>query len=494
MRGERACVAQAAPGVRRRAQPHHAHAQRHSGASRLSGRRPSSAPSFPPPVELPYRPDSAELFEAWADRPWAMFLDSGFPGSNSGRYDVIVADPVATLVTRGALTEIRSADGVERSGDDPLTLLQRTLARHAPDSFPSSESPFNGGAVGYFAYDLGRRFERMSQTAIDVEQLPDMAVGIYSAVVIVDHGEQRSFYLGREPTAAEPFLHALPRRIRPALRATERLHTSLDSDAYAAAFARVMEYIRAGDCYQVNLARRFSAAVRGDPWAGYRALRSLGPVPYGAYLNTPDVQVLSFSPERFLNVHGDRVETRPIKGTRRRHPDVDADRRLAQELLVSAKDRAENVMIVDLLRNDLGKVCQVGSVSVEALCELESFASVHHLVSTVSGRLAPGVHALDVLRACVPGGSITGAPKVRAMQIIEEIERERRGVYCGAIGYVGFDGAMDVNIAIRTLTHRQGQIRFWAGGGIVADSNVEAEFQETLAKAAMPIALLTGDP
>jgi para-aminobenzoate synthetase component 1 len=230
--------------------------------------------------------------------------------------------------------------------------------------------------------------------------------------------------------------------------------------------------------------------VAGDPWAGYRRLRSLSPAPCGAYLNTPAAQILCNSPERFLRVRANLVETRPIKGTRARAADAATDRRLAQELLRSAKDRAENVMIVDLLRSDLGRVCEVGSVQVDALCALESFATVHHLVSTVSGRLAPGVHALDALRACFPGGSITGAPKIRAMQIIEELERERRGVYCGAIGYVGFDGAMDVNIAIRTLVHRAGEVRFWSGGGIVADSNVAAEFQETLDKAAAMFAML----
>jgi para-aminobenzoate synthetase component 1 len=423
-----------------------------------------------------------------------MFLDSGFPDVSTGRYDILVADPVATLVTRGAVTELRSADSVERSEDDPLAILQRALARYAPASSVSSSLPFSGGAVGYFAYDLGRRFERLPDDVTDVENLPDMAVGIYDAAVVIDHAQHRGVCIGYGPDAAQAFMHSSPRRIRPALRAQASLQTSLDRDAYASAFQRVMDYIRAGDCYQVNLARRFSATVRGDPWAGYRALRQLTPVPHGGYLNVPDAQILSFSPERFLSVRDGRVETRPIKGTRRRHADADADRRLAQELLVSAKDRAENVMIVDLLRNDLGKVCASGSICVEALCELESFAAVHHLVSTVSGRVADGMHALDVLRACFPGGSITGAPKIRAMQIIEELERERRGVYCGAIGYVGFDGAMDVNIAIRTLTHRHGQVRFWAGGGIVADSSVDAEFQETLAKAAVPLQLLAFDP
>jgi para-aminobenzoate synthetase component 1 len=426
-------------------------------------------------TELPYVPDSAGLFEALADRPWAMFLDSGFPASTRARYDILVVDPVATLVTHGAVTEIREGDAVVRSDADPLELLRQTLARLTPAVSPAPALPFAGGAVGYFSYDLGRRFERVSAIARDVDRLPQMAVGIYDSAIVVDHRERRCVQLGNFATGAA--------RERVPLRATAPIDTSLDRAAYTAAFARVRDYIRAGDCYQVNLARRFSAPVAGDAWAGYRRLRVLSPAPCSAYLHTPDARILSTSPERFLLVRGDRVETRPIKGTRPRHADAAADRELAHALLGSAKDRAENVMIVDLLRSDLGRVCEVGSVTVDALCELESFANVHHLVSTVSGRLAPGVHALDALRACFPGGSITGAPKIRSMQIIEELERERRGVYCGAIGYIGFDGAMDLNVAIRTLVHRDGAVRFWAGGGIVADSNVEQEFQETLDKA-----------
>jgi para-aminobenzoate synthetase component 1 len=434
-------------------------------------------------TELPYVPDSAELFAALADRPWAMFLDSGFPACAQGRFDILVADPVATLVTRGETTEIRHGDGLERSSDDPLSLLQRVLARHAPTSPADASLPFRGGAVGYFGYDLGRRFERLPAIAVDVESLPEMAVGIYDRALVVDHVARRCVRVGA------PLLHGAARE-RPMLRARAPIRASLDRMGYAAAFARVIDYIRAGDCYQVNLARRFSVAVTGDPWAGYRRLRSLSPAPFSAYLNTPEAQILSVSPERFLHVRGDTVETRPIKGTRPRAVDSVADQQLARELLGSAKDRAENIMIVDLLRSDFGRVCDTGSVQVEALCELESFANVHHLVSTVRGRLAPRVHALDALRACFPGGSITGAPKIRAMQIIEELERERRGVYCGAIGYVGFDGAMDMNIAIRTLVHRHGETRFWAGGGIVADSNVDQEFQETLDKASAMFGLL----
>jgi para-aminobenzoate synthetase component 1 len=264
----------------------------------------------------------------------------------------------------------------------------------------------------------------------------------------------------------------------------------LSYDAYAAAFTRALDYIDAGDCYQINLAQRFSAPVSGDPWLAYQALRIVNPAPHAAYLNTPYGQILSASPERFLKVEQDAVETRPIKGTRARagHPRLDAE--VMRELQASEKDRAENVMIVDLLRNDLSKNCALGSVKVSKLFEIESFATVHHLVSTVTGRLRHDRDTLDLLRGCFPGGSITGAPKLRAMQIIEELETQRRGVYCGAIGYVGRNGNMDTSIAIRTLVCSNGKVHFAAGGGIVADSRLEDEYQETFDKAAATLNLL----
>jgi para-aminobenzoate synthetase component 1 len=252
---------------------------------------------------------------------------------------------------------------------------------------------------------------------------------------------------------------------------------------YEQAFARLQRYIHDGDCYQANFAQRFSARICGEPWAAYRRLRGLSPTPYSAYLNYPFGQVLSASPEQFLTLEGGSVVTRPIKGTRPRGASRAADEALATELRLSAKERAENLMIVDLLRNDLGKSCRPGSVRVPRLFALETFASVHHLVSEVTGELREGLHALDLLRGCFPGGSITGAPKRRAMQIIDELEPDRREVYCGTIGCLGFDGTMRTNIAIRTALWRGDRLSYWAGGGIVADSDVAAEYRETLVKA-----------
>ncbi len=455
-------------------------------------------------TELPYRADSAALFEAVADRPWAVFLDSGLHHPGQARYDIIAAEPYIRLVTRGALTEVH-AERTELSRADPFELLRQYVAMDTacpPRGLPSGgagELPFSGGAIGYFGYDLTRRIERLPARARDAERIPDMVIGIYDWAVVVDHSERRAWLAGqgRDPDTdlkwnalVRLFTDTPPERRRAPFRVTSPVTSNLTPQHYGRAFERVLDYISAGDCYQVNLAQRFSAEASGDPWLAYQRLRLINPAPYSAFLSTPYAQILSASPERFLRVENRQVETKPIKGTRPRagHPRLDAE--LIAELVASEKDRAENLMIVDLLRNDLSKNCELGSVKVPKLFEVESFATVHHLVSTVTGRLAPGRDAIDLLRGAFPGGSITGAPKVRAMQIIEEIEPHRRGVYCGAIGYVGYDGNMDTNIAIRTLVHSHGTVRFWAGGGIVADSERDAEYQETFDKAAALLSLL----
>jgi para-aminobenzoate synthetase component 1 len=450
-----------------------------------------------PPLltELPYRNDSAPLFEAIADWPWAVFLDSGLHHPGQSRYDILAARPYMRLVTRGALTEI-NADTIELSREDPFDLLRRALDF---DRTCGGPLPFCGGAIGYFGYDLARRLERLPSRARDAERIPEMAIGIYDWALVVDHLERRTWLVGqgRDPetdlkwdTLVRLFSDPPGERARAPFQVTSTVTSNLTSGHYARAFRRIARYIAEGDCYQVNLAQRFSASAAGDPWLAYQALRVMNPAPFAAYLSTPYAHVLSTSPERFLRVEEGRVETKPIKGTRPRAGHARLDAELAEALRVSEKDRAENVMIVDLLRNDLSKNCRLGSVKVPRLFDVETFATVHHLVSTVTGELAPDRDALDLLRGCFPGGSITGAPKVRAMQIIEELEPNRRGAYCGAIGYIGFDGAMDVNIAIRTLVYSRGEIRFWAGGGIVADSKLEEEYQETFDKAAAMLKIL----
>jgi para-aminobenzoate synthetase component 1 len=451
---------------------------------------------FPPLLtELPYQPDSARLFEAIADSPWAVFLDSGRHYPAQSRYDILSAEPYVRLVTRGPLTEIY-ADTIELSREDPFSLVRRALA---VDPSCAGALPFCGGAIGYFGYDLARRIEQLPALAEDAERIPEMAIGIYDWAVVVDHRERRSWLVGqgRDPetdlkwdSLLERFRRAPVEKSRVAFRIVSPVTSNLTHEQYARAFRRIRGYIHDGDCYQVNLAQRFAAAANGDPWLAYQALRVINPAPFSAYFTTPYAQILCASPERFLKVEDGHVETRPIKGTRPRagHPRLDAER--SEALRLSEKDRAENVMIVDLLRNDLSKNCAPGTVRVPRLFEVESFPTVHHLVSTVTGELRKGRDAVDLLRGCFPGGSITGAPKLRAMQIIEELEPQRRGVYCGAIGYIAFDGRMDLNIAIRTLVHAGGVVRFWAGGGVVADSQLEDEYQETLDKAAAMLRLL----
>ncbi len=447
-------------------------------------------------TEVPYHVDSATLFDAIADRPWAVFLDSGRPFIRQGRYDIIAADPVQAVTTRGAMTEVHEGSGIEVSDEDPFRILRRCLGEPGERIH---DLPFSGGALGYFAYDLGRRIEHLPEQTEDAENIPEMAVGVYDWALVVDHQERRSYLVsqGRDsrtairwPDLLSIFRSAGPGLSRKPLRVTEAPQSNMNFEQYARAFHRIKHYIREGDCYQVNLAQRFDARVEGSLWQAYRTLRERNPAPFSSYMNTPYCQVLSCSPERFLQVNDRIVETRPIKGTRPRSPRPEEDDRLAQELKHSPKDRAENIMIVDLLRNDLGKVCAPGTVRVPGLFEIESFATVHHLVSTVTGELGEGSDSLSLLRACFPGGSITGAPKLRAMEIIEELEPHRRGVYCGSIGYVSFDGTMDTNIAIRTLVHSNDSLRFWAGGGIVADSELEAEYQETFDKVAAMLKLL----
>lgn len=435
---------------------------------------------------LPYVAHAGGYYAAIAQLPWATWLDSG----GMGRYDILVAQPVATLTTRAELTEINDRAGRHLSADDPFTLLRRQLGAPIPNI---RDIPFCGGALGYWGYDLARRWTKLPVRSRQTEQtVPDMAVGIFDWAIVIDHHEQEARLVSRllAPETADILptilarLHTPPPSRQDDLRITSPLHSNLSHDEYRLAFAKIQDYLNAGDCYQVNLAQRFTADATGDALSAYLALRTLTPSPYAAFLNLPYAQILSASPERFLSVRSGKVETKPIKGTRQRGTDAQHDACLKQDLRNNSKDRAENLMIVDLLRNDLSRSCALGSVQVQKLFEVESYANVHHLVSTISGELAADKDALALLRNCFPGGSITGAPKQRAMEIIAQLEPQRRGLYCGAIGYIGWDGDMDSNIAIRTLIHANGEIHFSVGGGIVADSNVEQEYQETLDKAA----------
>ena len=440
---------------------------------------------------LQYSRDAADYYAALADLPWAVWLDS----SGRGRYDILTAQPVATLLTRKGQTQINDADGIRISTEDPYTLLREYLGC-SHESIPGIR--FAGGALGYWAYDLARMQTRLPELAQDAEDLPDLAVGIYDWALQLDHQEKTAQVVSfnRYPQT-EHLLRQVLQRLQDkeqpeavAFTVHGNITSNVTRTAYETAFRAVQAYLRAGDCYQINLAQRFVAQASGDAWVAYKELRSLSPAPFSAFLNLPGMQILCASPERFLQVQDGLVETRPIKGTRPSVADAQENARLVEDLRNHAKDRAENLMIVDLLRNDLGKHCVPGSVQVPRLFEVESYATVHHLVSTVTGKLAAGHDALALLKDCFPGGSVTGAPKQRAMEIIEQLEPHRRGIYCGSIAYIGFDGNMDGNIVIRTLVYSAGVIRGWAGGGIVADSESAAEYSETLDKAAAMLELL----
>lgn len=429
-------------------------------------------------IDLPYTVEVARYYAVLRKFHWAVWLDS----CALSRYDILCAAPHRSLV-------------LDAQDVQAFDLLKSELTETVT---PIKDVPFAGGVLGYWSYDLARSIEGLPELAVDAEQLPLMMVGVYDWALLVDHQQQRCRLVShlRFPET-RMLMEALASELRAPFKVVTKpfrvqgdVQSNLDSERYAQAYAQVQAYLQSGDCYQINLAQRFSATATGDAYAAYLHLREISPAPYAAFLDFPGVQILSASPERFLSVQDGAVETKPIKGTRPRGINAESDSRHAKELASHPKDRAENLMIVDLLRNDLGKSCEPGSVVVPKLFEVESYTNVHHLVSTVRGALKKGCSALDVLRDCFPGGSITGAPKHRAMQIIEQLEPHRRGIYCGVIGYIGFDGNMDSNIAIRTLVYSRGEIRCWAGGGIVADSQCEAEYQETLDKASAMLALL----
>lgn len=452
-----------------------------------------------PPLctELPYFADSAIYFERIREKEWPIFLDSGHTSHDDRRYDIQTAAPFITLTTVGENTLVTQNDSSELSNDDPFLLLQSILDTFT--AIQASDLPFCGGALGYFGYDLGRRIESIPSISVDAEHIPDMVIGIYDWAIITDHHQQKCWLAsyGLNPDTQEiwPTLVEQLKTDKPPVKSsftiTSELTSNLNRERYQSAFNKIKHYIREGDCYQVNLAKRFEVTAEGDPWTAYSLLRKQNAAPFSCYFSTPHVSILSSSPERLLKVNQNQVETKPIKGTRPRDlNDAEHDQRLAEELQTSIKDRAENLMIVDLLRNDLGKACIPGSIKVPKPFALESFATVHHLVSTITGTLSDKQSSSSLLRACFPGGSITGAPKLRAMEIIEELEPNRRGLYCGSITYIGFDGKMDSSITIRTLVYSDNRLRFWAGGGIVADSDCDAEYQEVHDKASAMLKLV----
>jgi para-aminobenzoate synthetase component 1 len=442
---------------------------------------------------LPFEHSAEYWFEAVRALPLPVLLSSGSSEHRAARFDIVTADPETILRTRAGCTEVTQHQGstMQQEAGAPFEVLARYCPLQAPlpAGHPASHLPFTGGTIGYFGYellhgDLGIDCADKRQIA-----LPDLLVGIYQWAIVIDHQQQESWLVLRELAPGQEA--SLRERLaagpaQPPGGAGFVLETPFASNytpaQYLQRFGRIIDYIHAGDCYQVNLAQCFTASCKGDGWSAFRRLQGRANAPFAAYLEDGAQAVLSFSPERFLRVEKQEVMTQPIKGTRPRSADPAQDLANRIDLETSTKDRAENLMIVDLLRNDLGRVCAFGSVSVENLFETQSFTNVHHLVSTVKGRLENAGDVFALLVASFPGGSITGTPKLRAMQIINELENMPRSVYCGAIAWIDFSGDMDSNICIRTLVKDGDRIHCWGGGAIVADSDGPSEYQETLDK------------
>lgn len=450
------------------------------------------------------------LFERCLSLPYPVYLDSASAPSAIARYSFVAADPAVVLRGRGRRTErTDTRTGATHTIDRPiLETLREELARMRPAQPVAGLPPFQCGAAGYLGYEYGAVLEHLPAQPTDDLVLPNAVLGIYDWVIASDSVTGCTWAMARGDftSDAPPQDHARQRladavaQVNLALagrtvapechdgaRATPphlTLISTFGPDSYSAAVQRVREYIRAGDIFQANIAQRLSVPLRTDPWTLYRTLRELNPAPFAAYFDSGDAVLVSASPERFLQVSSaGHVETRPIKGTRPRTGSPVADELAQRDLMESGKDRAEHVMIVDVLRNDLGRVCEYGSVCVPELLTLEVHPTVYHMVSSITGQLRRDADALSLLAAAFPGGSITGAPKIRAMEIIAELEPVARGPYCGAIGYVSATGAMDSSIAIRTIIVKDSVAYCSVGGGIVADSEPALEYSETWDKA-----------
>jgi len=454
-------------------------------------------------IEIAFSP--LDIFEAFSHGKHSFFLDSGMDSHKLGRYSFIGSDPFLVLKSSDKDITITQGYEIKNLTGDPFDVLGNLLETYQLDC-QSSPVPFIGGAVGYLSYDLCHFIEKLPTTAVDDLKLPECYMGFYDSILAFDNLEGKTYIV----STGFPELDNKRRKER-AIKRIKEMKARLDevpaSDdgnipqpvslaenevgikgcfshkEYVEAVKKARQYIINGDIFEVNLSQRFGTKLNITPYELYKRLRSINPAPFACYLGFEDIIVVSASPERFLSLQGDFVETRPIKGTRPRGKSPQQDEALADELLKSAKDRAENIMIVDLERNDLGRVCRYGSVKVTELAILEVFPTVFHLTSTVVGRLNDGKKNIDLLRATFPGGSITGAPKVRAMEIIDELEPTRRSIYTGCIGYLGFNGDIDLNIAIRTFIIKGEKVYFQVGGAVVYDSDPEAEYQETLHKA-----------
>jgi aminodeoxychorismate synthase component I len=448
------------------------------------------------------------LFEALAEAGPACLLDSAQVHPRTGRYSILCSGPTAILTGKGQdLTWRYPCDGIERPvAGSPFRLLRDHLRRRRATAVPGLP-PFQCGVVGLLGYELVRHLERLPATTVDDAGVPDLYLLSCDRCVVVDHAARRVWAMARTgaaggdaearawvASAMERLAAAPGPAVESAFHITAPVTPYWERDAYLAVATRVQAYIQAGDVFQVNLAQRFTAPVAedSDPWRLYQRLRAINPAPFAGFLRGDDFAVVSSSPERLLRVQDRVVESRPIAGTFRRPAEPAELTATAAALRGDPKERAEHLMLVDLIRNDLGRVCLYGTIDVDELLATEAYSHVVHLVSNVRGRLHPKQDVVDCLRACFPGGTITGVPKVRCMEILDELEPFYRGPYTGGLAYFSDAGVMDVNILIRTITVRGGRAFFHAGGGIVADSQPAREYQETLHKAAALIEALGG--
>lgn len=440
-----------------------------------------------------------KLFKNIKNSPYSFFLDSARDHGKLGRYSFLGCDPFLVFKAKRDSITLEWAEGrTQRFKANPFRALKSLFEKYTINK--DGKLPFTAGGVGYFAYDMKEFLERLPDTALDDLGIPDCIFGFYDIVIICDNLKGVSYISSsglplpdpaKKRQKAKARLKELKDKIyrcsvekdSPFIFKPGILESNFSFDSYTKAVEKAKEYIKKGDIYQVNLSQRFEAELSAEPFELYSRLRDSSPAPFSSYLNFGEAIILSSSPERFLLKKEGYIETRPIKGTRPRGEDALSDMLLEKELIVSPKDRAEHVMIVDLERNDLGRICEYGSVRPSEFIILEKYSTVFHLVSTVSGRLRKGVSPIDCLMAAFPGGSITGAPKIRAMEIIDELEPVKRSLYTGAIGYISFDGNMDTSIVIRTFIIKNNKVYFSAGGGIVADSDPESEYNETLDKA-----------
>jgi len=439
---------------------------------------------------LPYVSDSSIYFEAIANDPWSCYLDSGIQDdldeniSDKSRYDIIVSHPFIKIIADESTVSIEENNLKKITKENPFNVLEGILANF---NIQETSLPFAGGALGYFSYELSQSSIKKNKDHVG---MPLMMIGIYDWALIVDHQEKTACiasHLINKDT--KDYLTTLTKKLKSVkpnnqlFKINSNIKSLLNFEAYDLMVNKILSFIKEGDVYQINISNKYIVSCEGNSWTGYKKLREINRAPFMAYFHFDDFDILCGSPERFIQSHSKRVETRPIKGTEPRDINTIKDKENAEKLLASEKDRAENLMIVDLLRNDLSKNCIPGSVNVKALCELKSYSNVHHLESIIEGVLKPHSTLTKLLKDCFPGGSITGTPKKRSMEIISDLEPHRRDIYCGSIGYIGFNHNMDTNIAIRTLVRKDNNIHFYSGGGIVAQSNSKNEFDEISFKA-----------